>query len=214
MDRPGVTRLNLLFGLMIIISFFLNLFFVYQIINKRQVEKVVDGDSLDLKGGMRIRLLGIDAPEQGRCMSYHAQERLEQLVLNKRVALKDKVKDNYGRILANVFIGNIFVNKVLAEEGLARFEYIKSPYYTEMKLAQKQAKSEKLGIYSPLCRMTTIQDVDCPIKGNHRAGENVYHLPGCPNYTEVIIDESYGDHWFCSQDEAESAGFRKAKGCN
>lgn len=213
MEWLGKTKIRFLFGLIIIISFVLNFFLVYQFLNRRKVEKVIDGDSLDLRGGMRIRLLGVDAPEQGRCMSYHAQERLEQLVLNKRVALKDKIKDNYGRILANVFIGNIFVNKVLAEEGLARFEYIKSPYYDEMKLAQKQAKSGKLGIYSPLCRITTIQDVDCPIKGNSRAGKKVYHLPGCPNYTEVIVDESYGDHWFCSENEAQAAGFRKAGGC-
>lgn len=183
--------------------------------DKNRAVEVIDGDSLNLKDGTRIRLLGINAPEDGRCMSYRAQARLEQLALNKSVTLKDMIKDNYGRVLANVFVGNIFVNKVLAEEGLARFEYVKSPYYDDLKQAQNQARSKGIGIFSNLCLMTTeIEQPGCEIKGNLRGGDKIYHLPTCPNYKEVIIDTSFGDRWFCSEEDAISAGFRKAKGCN
>lgn len=209
-----VEKVTYLFGVLIFTSVLLNIFFVFRLLDKNRAVKIIDGDSLNLKDGTRIRLLGVDAPEQGRCMSYRAQTRLKQLTLNKRVTLRDMVKDSYGRLLANVFVGNIFVNKVLAEEGLARFEYVKSPYYDELKEAQNQARSDKIGIFSSLCRMTSIGSVDCNIKGNTRAGEKIYHLPSCPNYSDVIIDESYGDHWFCSETEAINQGFRKAKGCN
>ncbi len=55
---------------------------------------------------------------------------------------------------------------------------------------------------------------DCVIKGNiSSSGEKIYHLPGCGSYSRTVIDESAGEEWFCSEDDAEAAGWRKAKNC-
>ncbi|MEK7719466.1 MAG: thermonuclease family protein, partial [Bacteroidota bacterium] len=55
---------------------------------------------------------------------------------------------------------------------------------------------------------------DCKIKGNIGAtGDKIYHLPGCGSYEKTKIDESRGEKWFCSESEAVSAGWRKAKNC-
>ena len=188
-----------------------NVIFIYQIGEQNRSIRVVDGDSIDLKDGRRVRLLAIDAPERGRCLFEAGRKKLEEIVLNKRVKLEDAVVDDYGRLLANVFVGKILVNKVMLEEGLARFVYVKSPHYEELKQVSQLAKEQKRGIYSPLCR--TPAKVDCLIKGNIRHGEKVYHLPSCDNYDQVIIDEAFGDQWFCTETEAVGSGFRKAAGC-
>jgi type II secretory pathway predicted ATPase ExeA len=49
----------------------------------------------------------------------------------------------------------------------------------------------------------------CLIKGNiNRNGEKIYHAPGTPSYDLTRIDESKGERWFCSEDEATAAGWR------
>lgn len=53
----------------------------------------------------------------------------------------------------------------------------------------------------------------CTIKGNISSGGKIYHLPGCGSYEKTGIDESAGEKWFCSEDEALAAGWRKAKNC-
>lgn len=54
----------------------------------------------------------------------------------------------------------------------------------------------------------------CTIKGNISSKkEKIYHLPGCGSYEKTVIDESAGERWFCSEQEAVEAGWRKAKNC-
>lgn len=52
----------------------------------------------------------------------------------------------------------------------------------------------------------------CNIKGNiSMAGERIYHMPSQDYYDETRIDFSDGERWFCSESEARSAGWQKAK---
>jgi Endonuclease/Exonuclease/phosphatase family len=52
------------------------------------------------------------------------------------------------------------------------------------------------------------------IKGNiNSAGKKLYHLPNCPSYEEVQIDESKGERFFASEAEAATAGWQKAGNC-
>jgi len=54
---------------------------------------------------------------------------------------------------------------------------------------------------------------DCDIKGNisYNTGEKIYHLPEDQFYDVTEIDESYGEEWFCTEEEAEEAGFRRSQ---
>lgn len=54
---------------------------------------------------------------------------------------------------------------------------------------------------------------DCNIKGNisYNTGEKIYHLPEDQFYDVTEIDESKGEKWFCSEEEAEEAGFRRSE---
>ena len=53
--------------------------------------------------------------------------------------------------------------------------------------------------------------VSCDIKGNiSMDGVRIYHMPGQEYYDATVIDESYGERWFCTEDEARAAGWRKS----
>ena len=52
----------------------------------------------------------------------------------------------------------------------------------------------------------------CSIKGNiSSSGEKIYHVPGGQYYTRTKINQSKGEKWFCSEQEAKFAGWRKSK---
>lgn len=53
----------------------------------------------------------------------------------------------------------------------------------------------------------------CDIKGNisQSSGERIYHVPGQRYYAETKIDGRYGERWFCSEQEARQAGWRKSR---
>ncbi|WP_331375505.1 sunset domain-containing protein [Sinorhizobium chiapasense] len=52
----------------------------------------------------------------------------------------------------------------------------------------------------------------CDIKGNISidSGERIFHVPGQKYYSETRIRPEYGERWFCSEEEAWAAGWRKA----
>lgn len=54
---------------------------------------------------------------------------------------------------------------------------------------------------------------NCKIKGNisYGSGSKIYHMPGQEYYDSTTINEDYGERWFCSEEEARAAGWRKSK---
>ena len=53
---------------------------------------------------------------------------------------------------------------------------------------------------------------DCKIKGNiNRNGDRIYHLPGSRDYERTALNPAAGERWFCSEDEATSAGWRSPR---
>jgi len=54
----------------------------------------------------------------------------------------------------------------------------------------------------------------CTIKGNISSNkEKIYHIEGCGSYAKTTIDESAGERWFCTEQESQAAGWRKAGNC-
>ncbi|MEK7129671.1 MAG: thermonuclease family protein [Patescibacteria group bacterium] len=178
------------------------------------VTNVVDGDTFDTKDGVRVRLVGMDAPEypQG-CLSKRARERLSELILGKDVQLEVVGEDRFGRKTAWVTIGkDIPLNIVLVEEGLATADEIDDNRGALLAQAETKAQETKRGIWSAEC---TSARVGCTIKGNYHKGtkERTYHLPGCYNYNQISINPNESDRWFCTEGEAEAAGFVKSRDC-
>ncbi|MFA6254601.1 MAG: hypothetical protein WC675_01035 [Patescibacteria group bacterium] len=66
---------------------------------------------------------------------------------------------------------------------------------------------------SPQSATLTNQN-SCDIKGNiNQQGEKTYHLKECDKYSQVSISLRKGEKWFCSEAEAQAAGYKKSKNC-
>ena len=76
-----------------------------------------------------MRLLGIDSPEiKGKTekekeAAHKSQHALEDLILHRKVVLREISTEKYGRILANIYLvtetGEIFINKWMLSNGYA-----------------------------------------------------------------------------------------------
>lgn len=51
----------------------------------------------------------------------------------------------------------------------------------------------------------------CRIKGNISDSGKIYHVPGSPWYERTEINESKGERWFCTEEQARAAGWRPPK---
>ncbi|MCX8205655.1 MAG: thermonuclease family protein [Candidatus Micrarchaeota archaeon] len=87
------------------------------------VEKVVDGDTVELGDGTRVRLAGINTPEKGEPCYWQARAALEALAGGKLVMLRALGTDKYGRTLAEVYVDGKNANVKMLELGLANRYY-------------------------------------------------------------------------------------------
>ena len=121
------------------------------------VRFVIDGDTLELTGVGRVRLLGIDAPELGSGFetpapfAREARERLASLALRQWVRLEgdDQMRDTYGRALAYVFrTDGLLLNAELLRAGLARVNARSSlKRLGELRRAEEEAQRVHRGIW-------------------------------------------------------------------
>ena len=122
------------------------------------VSRIVDGDTIDVRIGTksdRIRVLGIDTPERGRCFSNQATAETKRLALTKRVQLvtdpSQALRDRYGRLLAYVVLpGSHDVGQALVAGGFARvYVYNNKPFarVAVYRHAETSAKAAKKGLW-------------------------------------------------------------------
>jgi endonuclease YncB( thermonuclease family) len=133
-----------------IVLLILSLFFVSDKNLSGKVVKVTDGDTITVLTSNnkqeKVRLDGIDAPEKGQDFGEKSRQYLASLVAGKTVRIQYRNKDQYGRILGTVYIGNMNVNEAMVREGLAwQYYYNKDKKYKEL---QADAKAKKLNIWS------------------------------------------------------------------
>jgi micrococcal nuclease len=125
---------------------------VYPKTQEQIVVRVLDGDTIELENGDRIRLLGIDAPEIGEPFSQEAKLALEDMLLGRLVKIeKDAAwnKDKYGRLLRYVFLDDKLINCEMVRLGLAENLADKtSKYYDCFLEAEEEAREKKLGLWS------------------------------------------------------------------
>jgi len=89
-----------------------------------KVVEVIDGDTITIEGGYRVRYIGIDTPEVypvAEDFGIEAWEANRALVEGKEVHLERDVSetDRYGRLLRYIYVNGIFVNAELVRLGLA-----------------------------------------------------------------------------------------------
>lgn len=116
------------------------------------VTSVIDGDTVELADGRRVRYLGIDTPESGEYYAEEATARNKELVEGKTVELQrgKRDQDEYGRLLRYVYIDGVFVNAELIVQGYAT-AYIFDPddRYSQILVQLEQyAKMKNRGLWS------------------------------------------------------------------
>ncbi len=125
------------------------------------VERVIDGDTIEIENKTSVRLLGINSPEKGELYYNEAKEFLNKQVLNKTIKLefgKDKY-DMYQRILAYVYDNNQNVNLEIVRNGLANYYFPsgKDRHYNEFKQAWEDCIKENKN----LCEKSENKCSDC-----------------------------------------------------
>lgn len=149
-------------------------------------------------------------------------------------------RDRYGRLLAYVWLGEELVNEQLIKHGLARVAVFppNTKYVDQFRATQEKARQAELGIWSienyvhekgfsedksgtsvqvspPVGSDNTattsqrVNDHSLSCEGKIKGNKNsmIYHIPGGQHYDRTTSNIE----WFCSEDDAVNAGFRKSK---
>jgi micrococcal nuclease len=119
------------------------------------VQRVLDGDTVELEGGQLVRYLMLDAPEVGadeECFGAMAAQANVDLVLGRRVELRydTECRDDYDRLLAYVTVGGREVNSVLLERGYACVLHVPpngDARLDELNGLQARARAQQRGLW-------------------------------------------------------------------
>ncbi|MBU4374898.1 right-handed parallel beta-helix repeat-containing protein [Patescibacteria group bacterium] len=143
------------------------------------VDRVIDGDTIVLTTGEKVRYIGIDTPELGKpgaeddeCLAWAARIRnMELLSMGELKLIKDQAadKDKYGRLLRYVYINEVFINEQLAREGLAETFFCLPGWENCPVTADKQrekiiinarndAEKNSRGLFSSVCAQDEPED--------------------------------------------------------
>lgn len=205
-----------------------------------EVVAVIDGDTIRVRMEdatvETVRIIGIDTPETTdrkkpvQCFGREAAQKLRMLIEGQPVWLERKPsedRDTYGRLLRYVHAGSEDIGATMVRDGFARSEdWFPHPRAEAYEALEASARAERRGRWG-VCgagdatpqveagRETAAPPTDCVIKGNISVTtqERIYHLPGCEYYDRTVIDSSKNERWFCSEEEATAAGWRKARNC-
>ena len=118
------------------------------------VSRVIDGDTIELANGEKVRYIGIDTPEkkQDECFNQEATQKNKELVEGKMVQLVSDVsnRDRYGRLLRYVYVDDTFVNDLLVKQGFAQAtSYPPDIKYQDLfSQSQRIAQEKNLGLWS------------------------------------------------------------------
>ncbi|GBE22839.1 thermonuclease precursor [bacterium BMS3Bbin01] len=120
------------------------------------VLRVIDGDTLIVRQQgeeITVRLIGVNAPEHDECYGSQATQALRHMVDGRTVILVTDTEtfDQYGRLLAYVYVDGELTNQSLVENGFA----LARPYppntarQRDLEQAMQLARAEHTGMWAP-----------------------------------------------------------------
>lgn len=197
---------------------------------------VTDGDTLALSG-RTVRIWGVDAPESGqdcedgagrpwRC-GQQAARALADRIAGATIDCRTVEQDRYGRDVARCSADGEDLGAWLVRSGWALdYKAFSASRHAD---EEAQARTARIGVWrgsvtppwewraaarAEAVRAAPVQgppDDDCRLKGNiNAAGRRIVHAPGQRDYAATRIDPAAGERWFCTLEEAERAGWRRA----
>jgi micrococcal nuclease len=145
------------------LAFFIVIIPAFALAGQYKVVRVVDGDTIVIKYSgkyEKVRLLCVDTPESvhpdkkqnipmGKVATRYTQKKLTDKYVKLEFEIH-RLRGNYGRLLAYVFVDGQNLNLDLVRQGLSPYytKYGKSEKYdAEFRAAEKQARKEELNIW-------------------------------------------------------------------
>ncbi len=194
---------------------------------------VVEGKAIALAGdrlrvgGRVIRLEGIEAPDadqdcaQSDGKSWHcgatARAALDRLVRSRVVACTISAGATDGAEPGTCTIAGADIAADLVRQGHV---FAEAGLFASYAGEEHSARSSKAGVWTTGSaerpaewRQRRWEEArkeapnGCPIKARIRSGSRTYMLPWSPDYDRAKVRESRGDRWFCSEEEAKTAGW-------
>ncbi len=202
------------------------------------VSKVLSANLIELKNGLKIRLIGVGIPQNEgatqKCFKAVSKKYLEAKLIGKKVILEKDISQidkgytlwRYVFLPQTKFQAPVFINELMIKEGFARYSNISKQ---DQKYAQNLESAQMAALQSPtggwkVCLDSTIKesqdkeieapelqyDPDCRIKGNIAGSKKN------PKFTyHTPLSGWYKrlkyERCFETELEAESAGFIKVK---
>ena len=128
-------------------------------LQKVKVLRVIDGDTIELENGQKVRYIGIDTPEtvdprrDSQCFGKEASLYNKTLVEGKEIYLEKDISqtDRYGRLLRYIYLeeNGISINEQLVKEGYAvASSYPPDIKYQEkLRLTEQEARNNQKGLW-------------------------------------------------------------------
>jgi micrococcal nuclease len=206
----GAMALLIIAGYLIMVSFQPSSNEIYD------VSEIIDGDTIKLTNGERVRLIGINTPERGQPYYQKATEKLEELIGSNPVRLEaDKEdEDQYGRWLRYIYVNDTFVNLEMVKSGYATaYEFQPNVKYSDkFKEAEQMARNSELGIWTPSPFTVTISLLNADAEGDDSKNLNdeyvVFEYNGNTSINMTlwwVMDEANNEYRF--QDYVLAEGF-------
>lgn len=116
-----------------------------------KVVSITDGDTIIVRpeqgASVKVRLIGIDAPERGQAFGTRARQELGELVAGKSVEVIGTEKDRYGRLLGDVRHDGRSINLELIRRGFA-WAYVEYKPPAEYVAAEAEARAARRGLWA------------------------------------------------------------------
>ncbi|MBP3791312.1 MAG: thermonuclease family protein [Methanobrevibacter sp.] len=178
---------------------------------------VVDGDTIYLDNGEKIRFVGVNTPERGVEGYITSKNFVQKLCLNKKVGIdvdNRKHNDKYGRTLGVVIVDGKNVNEMLLKEGLAEIMYMPPSEFYPYDWANgnthvADTHSSSSSSSHPTSSESTSSSGSASYVGNANTGK--FHEPSCSSVKDMAEGNKV---FFSARDDAISQGYIPCKRCN
>jgi micrococcal nuclease len=140
------------------------------------VAQIVDGDTIELTDGRRVRYIGINTPERNQPYYEEATQANQQLVGGKEVGLEIDVEtfDQYGRTLAYIWVDGMLANLEIVRRGFANAFTVPPNvrYEQEFRVAEREARDAGRGLWAGSEVALKIIHIEANAPGDDRQNPN------------------------------------------
>jgi endonuclease YncB( thermonuclease family) len=121
--------------------------------------EIVDGDTITMSDGSKVRLIGIDTPERGQCGYEESSALLAQLIEGQSITLVTGARDDidkYGRLLRYVEANGVDLDLKMIQSGRAIARYDGRDGYGVHTRQDSYVEADDLSPSSNVCTVVTV----------------------------------------------------------